>query len=70
MMKVMPKGVVSKQSHPEEHIVFILDGRCQILLGENWIDAQAGDFLHIPTGITHSFANHQENPAEVLILKI
>lgn len=70
MMKILPDGVVKKQSHPEQHAVFILDGKCGILLGEQWVDAKKGDFVYIPENLTHSFTNDGHMVTDILILKL
>ena len=36
--------------------------------GGSWIDASAGDFLHVPEGGVHGFRNDSDAPATMLIL--
>lgn len=69
IIKLQPGGLVKEQSHAEEHAVFILSGTCRILLGEEWVRVQQGNFLHIPANLKHSFSNDEAVPANVLILK-
>jgi quercetin dioxygenase-like cupin family protein len=68
-MKIMPGGLVKSQSHPEQHAVLILNGRCKILLGEEWVKVKDGNYLYIPADMTHAFANEEDMPVEILILK-
>ena len=69
IMKLEAGGLVKEQSHAEEHAVFVLSGTCRILLGEEWVLVNAGNFLYIPSHLKHSFSNEAASPADVLILK-
>ncbi|MGH8959010.1 MAG: cupin domain-containing protein [Acidimicrobiia bacterium] len=46
---------------------YVLDGTVQIFDGTNWIDAQAGDFVHVPPGGIHGFSNESGAAASMLI---
>lgn len=47
---------------------FILSGTVRLYNGERWIDATPGDFLYVPEGGIHAFANESGEPASMLIL--
>jgi quercetin dioxygenase-like cupin family protein len=47
---------------------FILNGTVRLFNGEQWIDAQQGDFLHVPQGGLHAFRNDSDAPADMLLL--
>ena len=47
---------------------YILSGTVQLFDGGNWVDATAGDFLHVPVGGVHGFRNASGEPAEMLLL--
>jgi quercetin dioxygenase-like cupin family protein len=47
---------------------FILDGTVRLFNGEKWIDAERGDFLHVPQGGLHAFRNDSDAPADMLLL--
>jgi mannose-6-phosphate isomerase-like protein (cupin superfamily) len=47
---------------------FILSGTVRLYDGGDWIDATAGDFLHVPVGGVHGFRNESGEPAEMLLL--
>jgi mannose-6-phosphate isomerase-like protein (cupin superfamily) len=47
---------------------FILDGTISLYNGEIWRDATAGDYLYVPPGGIHGFANNSGEPASMLIL--
>ena len=70
MMRISPGGSVAVQSHPEEHAIYVLEGECNILLGEAWVNVPQGCFLHIPPELTHSFSNESKSSVDILILKI
>jgi quercetin dioxygenase-like cupin family protein len=47
---------------------FILDGTVRLFNGEKWVEAQEGDFLHVPQGGLHAFRNDSDAPARMLLL--
>ncbi|GAA3874686.1 cupin domain-containing protein [Streptomyces sp. NPDC003631] len=47
---------------------FILDGTVRLFNGAEWVDAQQGDFLHVPQGGLHAFRNDSDAPADMLLL--
>jgi mannose-6-phosphate isomerase-like protein (cupin superfamily) len=46
---------------------FVLTGTIRIYDGKGWIDAQVGDFVHVPQGGIHGFRNESGEPASMLI---
>jgi mannose-6-phosphate isomerase-like protein (cupin superfamily) len=53
-------------SHEEDDVFYVLAGTMSILIGDSWIDAEAGSFILVPGGMTHDFENRGEQPAGVL----
>ena len=47
---------------------FVLEGSVRLYDGQRWLDAGAGDFLHVPPGGVHGFRNESGTPASMLIL--
>ncbi|MDP9071453.1 MAG: cupin domain-containing protein [Actinomycetota bacterium] len=47
---------------------YVLAGTVRLYDGATWVDATAGDFLSIPEGGVHAFANDSEDEASMLIL--
>jgi mannose-6-phosphate isomerase-like protein (cupin superfamily) len=47
---------------------FVISGTVELYDGERWIDAGAGDFVHVPEGGVHGFRNESDDPASMLIL--
>lgn len=46
---------------------YVLAGHVRIYDGREWIDAQPGDFVHVPEGGLHGFRNESGAPASMLI---
>jgi mannose-6-phosphate isomerase-like protein (cupin superfamily) len=46
---------------------YVLAGDIRIDNGREWIDAQPGDFMHVPEGGIHGFRNDSDAPATLLI---
>ncbi len=47
---------------------YVVSGTVRLYDGRDWVDAQTGDFLHVPEGGIHSFRNESGAPASMLIL--
>jgi quercetin dioxygenase-like cupin family protein len=47
---------------------YILNGSVRLFNGRDWVEAHAGDFLFVPEGGIHAFANQTDTPASMLIL--
>lgn len=47
---------------------YVLHGTVRLYDGTRWLDAQAGDLLHVPAGGIHAFTNASGAPASVLML--
>ncbi len=65
----------NRPSGPDPHFhrtisesFFVLSGTVRLYDGHRWVDATAGDFLHVPAGGVHAFRNESEAPASMLIL--
>ena len=46
---------------------YVLVGRVRIYDGHEWVEAQPGDFVHVPIGGIHGFRNESGEPASMLI---
>jgi quercetin dioxygenase-like cupin family protein len=47
---------------------YVMAGTVRLFNGDTWIDAVRGDFLYVPQGGIHAFANESGAPARMLIL--
>ena len=50
----------------EDESYYILEGAIRFWIGENVIDAKAGDFVHLPKGIPHKFELQSEYVKELM----
>lgn len=46
---------------------YVLVGQVRIYDGREWIEAEPGDFVHVPPGGMHGFRNESGAPASMLI---
>ena len=46
---------------------YVLSGRLRLYDGRRWVDAEPGDFMHVPEGGLHGFRNESGEPAALLI---
>lgn len=46
---------------------YVLAGTVRIFDGTRWIDAEPGDFVHVPPGGIHGFRNESGEPASMLL---
>jgi quercetin dioxygenase-like cupin family protein len=52
----------------EDETFYVLDGRFEILLGEQVIDAGPGTFAMVPRGTVHRFRCVAEHPSRMLVM--
>ncbi len=63
----IPVGKHSREEeHPSDHCVYILQGRCGVLMGEEYHEVQAGDVVWVKPGEHHRFDNIGEETLEFL----
>ncbi len=53
-------------SHADDDVFYVLAGTMSVLVGDEWVDAQAGSFVLIPGGVTHDFENRSAERAGML----
>ena len=44
-------------AHDEDDVFYVLAGTMSFLVGDAWLDAEAGSFVLVPAGLTHDFEN-------------
>jgi len=69
----IPQGVsVPLHSHPDDESFFLFSGTVQALVqrqdGFESIAMHAGDFRHVPQGVTHAWKNQSNEPAIAIIV--
>ena len=67
----LEKGADGARPHRHEksaEMFYILDGRVQVLSGEDVVSAEAGDVIVVPPRLPHAFAAQRSCNAEILIV--
>jgi mannose-6-phosphate isomerase-like protein (cupin superfamily) len=54
--------------HREQESFYVLEGTLDVRMGEEVVQASAGDFVHIPKGVVHSFRNTGDGLARQLVI--
>lgn len=52
---IEPNGFMPLHTNSVEHEQYVLSGRAKVVIDDKVIEAKAGDVLHIPAGIAHSY---------------
>ncbi|RLG06746.1 MAG: hypothetical protein DRN65_04720 [Thaumarchaeota archaeon] len=68
LFEIEPGGRTPLHDHPWEHEVFILDGKCKLVLGDEEKILEAGYAIYIPPNLRHSFINTGERTLRFLCL--
>lgn len=68
LFEIESGGRTPLHSHPWEHEVFILEGKCKVILGEDEKILEAGYAVYIPSNLRHSFINIGEGSLRFLCL--
>jgi quercetin dioxygenase-like cupin family protein len=67
-MGTEPSGPSAHFHRTMSESFYVLSGTVRLYDGDRWIDATAGDYLHVPEGGVHAFRNESGAPASMLIL--
>jgi quercetin dioxygenase-like cupin family protein len=51
----------------EDETFYIVEGECALLLGDEWIIAGVGDFVHVPRGTVHRFQNQGTEAMRMIV---
>jgi mannose-6-phosphate isomerase-like protein (cupin superfamily) len=54
-----------QQHDSNEELFLVTWGTMSFHVADDWIDARAGTFIHVPAGVTHDFANGSERAHRV-----
>ena len=61
-------GAVPHRHDRSSELFFILDGKLDVLVGQDIVTAAPGDLLVVPAGQAHAFGAHRDSAAEALII--
>jgi mannose-6-phosphate isomerase-like protein (cupin superfamily) len=56
-------------SHPEDDVFYVLAGTMSVLVGTEWIDANAGSLILVPGNVPHDFENRGSEASGLLNFK-
>jgi quercetin dioxygenase-like cupin family protein len=59
-------GQVPWHNHPNEEVYLVLEGELELALGDELATVQAGQTVHIPSGVFHQLTNLGQQPARFL----
>lgn len=68
VFEIAPGGYTPRHVHPWEHEVFILEGKGQVLGGEEWVDFGPGHVIFVPPNEEHQFQNTGTETVKLLCL--
>lgn len=68
-MNLTPGQTLIKHATPVDVIFYIVEGSGQVLIGDEAIDAQKGQFVESPKNIIHSLSNTGTENFVVLVIK-
>jgi quercetin dioxygenase-like cupin family protein len=68
---ILPNVSVPLHSHPDDESFYLLSGVVQVLIQQEdnvkWVEAKAGDFIHITKDTKHAWKNTSDKPVEGVI---
>src|SRR5687767_9059569 len=65
---LQPGDRVLDHTHPCEEILHFLSGEATVRLGEEYVPVNAGDSVHIPTGVLHGLTNTGRTELRLLVI--
>ena len=55
--EIRPGGIIPLHSHPEEHQIFVLDGKAKVLGDVEGLTAKKDDVVFVPSEMPHGYDN-------------
>ena len=65
-----PGKVVALHSHPYEELLIVQEGRGVFTIGDEELEAGAGEIVIVPAGVVHGFANRGDVPLNQLDIHV
>jgi mannose-6-phosphate isomerase-like protein (cupin superfamily) len=56
--------------HPGDEVFFMLEGTMHFLVDDEWVEAPAGSFVLVPSGLTHTFENRCDSRAGAINISV
>lgn len=54
--------------HIEDEYIYVVDGTCGVMIGDNVIEAEAGTWVYKPRHEWHAYWNHGDTPCHIILL--
>ena len=65
---VAPGGHAPRHTHDWEHEIYVLEGKADVLLGEQWQTVSQGTAVYIPPNVDHQIKNNSDGHLAFLCL--
>jgi mannose-6-phosphate isomerase-like protein (cupin superfamily) len=66
---VAPNGKTVPHHHETiEEVFYLLEGRLRFILGDEEVEASAGDFVRVPPNTRHGFSNPDSSPVSAIVV--
>ena len=67
-VEINPRSSNPRHYHPNcDEVVYLVSGRIDHLVDEEWYEMEAGDAIHVPQGVLHQGRNQADEPAILVI---
>lgn len=61
MIEILPGGNTPDHSHPYEHENYVVEGKGQVMMNNEYFDLKPGDVVLVPPNTRHQYKNLGEN---------
>jgi len=65
---VKPGGHAPRHTHDWEHEIYVLEGKGEVLLGDEWHDISQGTAVYVPPNVDHQIKNSSDDHLAFLCL--
>ncbi|MEW6671673.1 MAG: cupin domain-containing protein [Thermodesulfobacteriota bacterium] len=60
--ELMPGAKPALHRHPHEQLIYIIEGTCRLVIGNEVVDMAAGDLILVPPDMPHSLEVTSDKP--------
>ena len=65
---VEPGGHAPRHTHDWEHEIYVVEGKGEVLIGDQWHDISKGTVIHVPPNVDHQIKNNSTGHLAFLCL--
>ena len=69
LLEIHSHGSVSMHSHSQAHVVYVLEGTCELLTDTIWHELQPGNYVYIHPQTIHALRNPNLETVKMIVLK-